>query len=142
MLAKHEHDLLAARGARLREVRRELLRQQPGIAQRWFQGPEGTDLFLWYDDRGGLVQIQLTFARRAVEWTEAAGVSTGRLVSFDPLRPLSDQARLVLDASADAQALEQAGAVLEEANVDPVTLALVRSRLGLAAAVMNAEVQP
>jgi len=123
---------LAEKGTRLREVRRDLLRQQPGMTQRWFQGPEGCDLFLWYRDGGGLTQVQLTFLHRAVEWGEGEGVRTGRLLSFDPLRPMRDQARLVFDAAADAGTLRLARALLARANVDDVTLAMVRARLGLA----------
>jgi hypothetical protein len=131
MLGKHEHDLLSGRGARLREVRRDLLRQNPGATQRWFQGPEGTDLFLWYDDRRGLVQIQLTFEQLVLEWAEDEGVHTGHLTSFDPLHPLTDQGKLVFDPALDGGTQERASAVLEQATVDELTLAMVRSKLGL-----------
>jgi hypothetical protein len=125
------HDKLVADGTRLREVRSDLLRREPHGTQRWFQGPEGCDLFLWYREPKGLSQIQLTFLRRAIEWTEAEGVRTGRLVSFDPLTPEQDQGRLLFDRAPDGETLRLARALLERASVDDLTLALIRTRLGL-----------
>jgi hypothetical protein len=120
---------VAQKASRLREVRKDLLRQQPGTTQRWFQGPDGCDLFLWYDEQTGLAQIQLTFERRVLEWSLAGGVRTGRLVSFDPLRPLNDQGKLELDARPDQETLDLARLVLQHAPVDDITLALVRKHL-------------
>jgi hypothetical protein len=122
---------VAEKGSRLREVRKDLLRKLPGMTQRWFQGPDGCDLFLWYDEEKGLSQIQLTFERRAVEWSPAEGVRTAMLVSFNPLRPLDDQARIVLDPRPDSETLALARVLLENASVDDVTLAMVRKLLGL-----------
>ena|SRR5438105_6404060 len=122
---------IADKGSRLREVRKDLLRQQPGQTQRWFQGPDGCDLFLWYDERKGLSQIQLTVERRVVEWTLAEGLRTGRLVAFNPLRPLNDQGKLEFDPRPDGDALELARVLLESARVDELTIMLVRKQLGL-----------
>src|SRR5262249_46937157 len=122
---------IADKGARLREVRKELLRQQPGQTQRWFQGPDGCDLFLWYDGHHGLAQIQLTVERRVVEWSPVDGLRTGRLVAFNPLRPLNDQGKLEFDVRPDGETLELARVLLEAARVDEVTLMLVRKHLGL-----------
>ena len=122
---------VADKGARLREVRRELLRQQPGQTQRWFQGPDGCDLFLWYDARGGLSQVQITVEHRVVEWSPAEGLRTGRLVSFNPLQPLNDQGKLEFDPHPDAAALELAQVLLSSARVDEVTMMAVRKQLGL-----------
>jgi hypothetical protein len=125
-------DRLSRAGGELREVRGDLLRKDPeGGRQRWFQGPHGCDLFLWYREPLGLSQIQLTFDRRAVEWTVEEGVRTGRLLSFNPMQPSRDQARLVLDRSLDQETLALARTLLERASVDEVTLALVRQHLGL-----------
>ena len=124
---------LAEKGSRLHEVRKDLLRQQPGTTQRWFQGPDGCDLFLWYDDQKGLSQLQLTFERRVVEWSGPEGLRTGRLVAFNPRRPLSDQGRVVPDPAPDATTLAHARAVLSQASVDELTLALVRRHLGFRA---------
>src|SRR6266550_2839146 len=110
---------LADKGSRLREVRKDLLRQRPGQTQRWFQG------------RGALAQIQLTFERRVVEWTASEGLRTGRLVSFNPLRPLNDQGKLEFDPRPDGDALELARILLESARVDELTIMLVRKQLGL-----------
>ncbi|HUJ25450.1 MAG TPA: hypothetical protein VLW85_05495 [Myxococcales bacterium] len=127
------HDLLlrtvAEKASRLREVRKDLLRQQPGSTQRWFQGPDGCDLFLWYDEEKGLSQVQLTFERRVVEWSLGQGLRTGRLVAFDPLRPLNDQGKLEFDPRPNGDTLELAALVLQHAPVDDVTLALVRKHL-------------
>ncbi len=122
---------LAEKGSRLREVRKDLLCQQPGVTQRWFQGPDGCDLFLWYDDSKGLSQLQLTFEKRVVEWSGPEGLRTGRLIAFNPLTPLNDQGRVMLDPSPEEATLELARAVLSQAGVDELTLALVRRRLGL-----------
>ena len=122
---------VADKGSRLREVRKELLRQLPGQTQRWFQGPSGCDLFLWYDDEKGLSQVQLTFEQRVVEWSPAEGVRTGRLLSFDPRHPESDRARLHFDRSPEADTLTLARVLLESAPVDAVTLMMVRKTLGL-----------
>jgi hypothetical protein len=129
------HELLRKsvvdKAARLREVRKDLLRQEPGATQRWFQGPDGCDLFLWYDEHKGLSQIQLTFERRAVEWSLREGLRTGRLVAFNPLRPLNDQGKLELDPRPSGETMELARVLLENAAVDELTLALVRKQLGL-----------
>ncbi|MCA1828399.1 MAG: hypothetical protein ABR567_23255 [Myxococcales bacterium] len=122
---------VADKGSRLREVRKDLLRQKPGQTQRWFQGPDGCDLFLWYDERRGLSQIQLTVEQRVVEWTLAEGLRTGRVVAFNPLRPLTDQSRLEFDARPDGDALELARVLLESAQGDELTFMLVRKQLGL-----------
>ncbi len=112
-------------------MRKDLLRQQPGQTQRWFQGPDGCDLFLWYDAKGGLAQVQITFERRVVEWSPAEGLRTGRLVSFNPLRPLNDQGKLEFDPRPDPAKLELAQVLLANARVDEVTMMLVRKQLGL-----------
>jgi hypothetical protein len=91
---------LAEKGSRLREVRKDLLRQEPGTTQRWFQGPDGCDLFLWHDETSGLSQLQLTFDGRVVEWSVADGVRTGRLAASRALRSI-DQGRVLLDPAAD-----------------------------------------
>ena len=121
---------VADKGSRLREVRKDLLRQKPGETQRWFQGPDGCDLFLWYDGQKALTQIQLTFERRVVEWTDS-GVRTGRLVAFNPLRPLNDQGKIDFDPRPDRETLELARVLLESAREDELTLMLVRKLLGL-----------
>lgn len=122
---------VADKGSRLREVRKDLLRQWPGQTQRWFQGPDGCDLFLWYDAGRDLSQIQLTFERRVVEWAREEGLHTGRLVSFDPLRPLDDRAKLEFDPRPDPETLELARVLLESAQVDEVTVMMVRRLMGL-----------
>jgi hypothetical protein len=122
---------VADKGSRLREVRKDLLRQQPGQTQRWFQGPDGCDLFLWYDARGVLTQVQITVERRVVEWSPAEGLRTGRLVAFNPLRPLNDQGKLEFDPRLEAATLELAQVLLASARVDEVTMMLVRKQLGL-----------
>ena len=122
---------VADKGSRLREVSKDLLRQRPGQTQRWFQGPDGCDLFLWYDEKGFLAQVQITFERRVVEWSPAEGLRTGRLVAFNSLRPLNDQGKLELDPKIDASTLELAQVLLASARVDEVTMMLVRKQLGL-----------
>jgi hypothetical protein len=122
---------VAEKGSRLREVRKDLLRQEPGQTQRWFQGPDGCDLFLWYDAKGGLAQVQITVEHRVVEWSPAEGLRTGRLVSFNPLRPLNDQGKLEFDPRLEAGTLELAQVLLTSARVDEVTMMLVRKQLGL-----------
>ena len=122
---------VADKGSRLREVRKDLLRQQPGQAQRWFQGPDGCDLFLWYDGGGALAQVQATFEGRVVEWSPLEGLRTGRLVSFDPLRPLDDRGKLVFDPRPAAETLQLARVLLESARVDELTMMMVRKQLGL-----------
>ena len=122
---------VADKGSRLREVSKDLLRQRPGQTQRWFQGPDGCDLFLWYDEPRGLSQLQLTFDGRVVEWSVPDGVRTGRLAAFKALRPLDDQGRVLLDPAPDGETLALARAVLSQASVDELTLSLVRRHLGL-----------
>ena len=122
---------MADKASRLREVRKDLLRQKPGQTQRWFQGPDGCDLFLWYDDAGVLSQVQITFERRVVEWSAAEGLRTGRLVAFDPLRPLVDRGKVELDPRLDADTLELAQVLLSSARADEVTMMMVRKQLGL-----------
>lgn len=122
---------VADKATRLREVRKDLLRQKPGTTQRWLQGPQGCDVFLWYEDARGLSQVQLTFEGRVVEWSPSDGVRTGKLMSFNPLEPLVDRARLVFDAHGDAETLELARVLLEHANLDDVTRAMVRKALGV-----------
>ena len=121
---------VADKGSRLREVRKDLLRQVPGQTQRWFQGPDGCDLFLWYDAQKTLTQIQLTVERRVVEWTPAE-LRTGRLVAFNQLQPLNDQGKIDFDPRPDRETLELARVLLESAREDELTLMLVRKLLGL-----------
>lgn len=127
------HELLlrtvADKASRLHEVRKDLLRQQPGTTQRWFQGPDGCDLFLWYEEQKGLSQVQLTVEKRVVEWSAAEGLRTGRLVSFDPLQPLNDQGKVEPDARPNHDTLELARLVLDHAPVDDITRALLRKHL-------------
>ena len=129
----HQHDdifaRLAAAGALLREVRPSLMRQTPELRQRWFQSG-GYDLFLWYDHVRGLSHIQLTLEdRAAVEWFDGQPVQTSRLAEFGIARHAEDKSRLVHDRAPDAQTLAEARALLSEANVDEITLALVRRHL-------------
>lgn len=124
-------EAVADKGSRLREVRKDLLRQAPGQTQRWFQGPDGCDLFLWYDGHGALTQVQATFEGRVVEWTPAEGLRTGRLVAFNQLRPLDDRAKLEFDPRPDADSVQLARVLLESARVDELTMMLVRKQLGL-----------
>jgi hypothetical protein len=112
-------------------VSKDLLRQQPGLVQRWFQGPDGCDLFLWYDGKGALCQVQITFELRVVEWSLSEGLRTGRLVAFNPLHPLNDQGKLELDPRIDPSTLELAQVLLTSAREDQVTMMLVRKQLGL-----------
>ena len=98
------------------------------MTQRWFQGPDGCDLFLWYDDSAGLSQIQLTFQGRAVEWSLREGLRTAQLRAFGPRH---DSGHVVYDAHVDPEALELAREMLEDAPVDDITLALIRRHLGL-----------
>jgi hypothetical protein len=121
---------LAATGALLREVRPGLLKQTPGVRQRWFQAP-GCDLFLWYDASAGLCQVQLTLGTTAVEWKLGGPVRTARLRPFGGLRDKGELSRLEHDALADPQTLSEARALLSEAAVDELTLLLVRRHLGL-----------
>jgi hypothetical protein len=132
MATAHETllDCIADKGSRLREVRKDLLRQRPEQTQRWFQGPDGCDLFLWYDGHGALSQAQITFERRAVEWSPEEGLRTGRLVAFNPLRPLTDQSRLEFDRRPDKETLELARVLLESARIDELTMMAVRKQLG------------
>lgn len=118
---------LTARGAQLREVRASLMRQTAALRQRWFQGPAGCDLFLWYGADEGLCQIQLTLGDLAVDWDPKAGVRTSRITAFKR----DDHSRVVPDKELDDETLVQARALLASAPVDDVTLALVRKRLGL-----------
>ena len=130
-LQKSLLEAVADKGSRLREVRKDLLRQVPGQTQRWFQGPDGCDLFLWYDGRGALSQVQATFERRVVEWTPGEGLRTGRLVAFNPLHPLDDRGKIEFDARPEAETLQLAKVLLESARVDELTMMLVRKQLGL-----------
>ena len=124
------HELLLKgvvdKASRLREVRKDLLRQEPGSTQRWFQGPDGCDLFLWYDEKSGLTQLQLTVEHRVVAWSRTEGLRTARLVAFNPLRPLNDQGKLEFDPRPVAETLDLARVVLDHAPVDDLTLALIR----------------
>jgi hypothetical protein len=122
---------VADKAARLREVRKELLRQQPGSTRRWFQGPQGCDIFLWYDDQRDLTQVQVTVEGRVVEWTPEYGTKTGRLRSFDLADPLSDRARLVFDGRTDAETLQLLAVLLDHATMDDLTRALLKRTLAL-----------
>lgn len=122
---------VADKAARLREVRKELLRQRPDSTQRWFQGPQGCDIFLWYDEGQKLAQVQATFEGRVVEWTKAYGVRTGVLRSFNPSEPLDDQGRLVFDGRQDGETLELLSVLLDHASMDDLTRALLKRTLEL-----------
>ena len=122
---------VADKGSRLREVRKDLLRQRPGQTQRWFQGPDGCDLFLWYDGQGALAQVQATLEGRVVEWSPQEGLRTGTTVAFDPRRPLDDRGKLEFAARPDEGTLQLLQVLLENARADELTMMLVRKQLGL-----------
>ena len=68
---------VAEKGSRLREVRKDLLRKLPGMTQRWFQGPDGCDLFLWYyafakNERDNIASDELSTLREiGATWLRA-----------------------------------------------------------------------
>ncbi len=78
----------------------------------WYHGDGASDLYLWFDKRGGLEKALLAVGERVWEWQNGQGVATGSL------EPMEDQAlRVVYDAKRDADMLQLASDVLENAEV-------------------------
>jgi hypothetical protein len=73
---------LEAWGASLREIDPSTLQEDPESGPvRWFQGEAGCEAFVWLNDAGEPHHVQLIFANRSVEWSQAEGLRTGSLRS-------------------------------------------------------------
>lgn len=46
----------------------------------WYHGDEGTDLYVWRDDSGGIIAWQLIFGEHYVEWKKGNGIMSGTKV--------------------------------------------------------------
>jgi hypothetical protein len=70
---------LQALGSSLREIDPSALQSDPDEGDlRWFQGEQGTELFIWARLQG-VDHVQLVLQDQTVDWNERTGVSTGHL---------------------------------------------------------------
>ncbi|NUM88042.1 MAG: PilZ domain-containing protein [Bdellovibrionales bacterium] len=78
----------------------------------WYHGDGASDLYLWFDRRGGLEKALLAVGERVWEWQNGQGVATGSL------EPVEEQAlKVVYDAKRNPEMLRLAAGVLEHAEV-------------------------
>jgi len=107
-------------GRSLREIDPAKLQRDPGDSRtmRWFQGLNDTNLFSWEDAGGAVVQLQLVFLERVVEWSGTSGTRTGRIRGEGATLPGWVKADLLeFDAAADADVLHEARVLLENAGI-------------------------
>lgn len=109
-------------GRSLREIDRAKLQKNQDKGMRWFQGVNETHLFSWTDSSNGhILQQQLVFLDRVVEWRENNPVRTG-LTRQD--QQVSDAVEWVkselldFDAVADSAVVHQARVLIESARID------------------------
>jgi hypothetical protein len=90
-----------------REVSAELLRNEEGGRQRWFSGPEGIDLFIYYQGLRRIICIELTFQNRLLSWEKQEGIRTARLQTWGPETTYRhDKSRIVFDNTIDSDTRE------------------------------------
>jgi hypothetical protein len=108
-------------GRSLREIDPGKLQREAGDARamRWFQGLNETNLFSWQDAAGTIVQQQLVFLERVIEWRGSDAVKTGRIRGEGPTLAGWVKADLLeFDGAPDQGALAQARILLENAGVE------------------------
>lgn len=67
-------------GLSMREIDPSKLKKESQLELRWFQGVNDTSLFSWFNvEAGKIVQQQLVFLEKVVEWREGSEVKTGRI---------------------------------------------------------------
>ncbi len=111
-------------GLSLREINREALQdtKEAGKTLRWYQGLNETNLFSWLTSSGSVVQQQLIFLDRVVEWRAGEPVRTGRVraESSSAGRGWVPTELLDFDKVADAEVLEKSRTMITAAEIDPV----------------------
>lgn len=109
-------------GRSLREIDPQALQRttEVGKGLRWFQGVNDTNLFSWVTPSGEVVQQQLVFLDRVVEWKGRESVRTGR-VRGEPVTagPGWVPAELLdFDKKADIAILAQARTIVESSRIE------------------------
>lgn len=106
-------------GPSMREIRTEALQQGEEKTLRWFQGVNDTHLFTWSNKKDGAVlQQQLIFVDRVVEWGQAIPFRTGRIQKEDESSASGRYGwvrseLLDFDGTPDAEFLHQAQILLQ-----------------------------
>lgn len=109
-------------GRSLREIDPGKLQREPNDSRvmRWFQGLNETNLFSWQDAGGAIVQQQLVFLERVIEWRGGDRPKTGRIRGEGPgLAGWVKAELLEFDAAPDQGAISQARILIDNSGIDP-----------------------
>ena len=107
-------------GMSLREIDPAKLQRAASetCGMRWFQGLNETSLFSW-EDGGSVVQQQLLFLERVVEWKGGDALKTGRIRGELPgLAGWVKADLLEFDVAIDRDLVTQARVLVENAKID------------------------
>jgi hypothetical protein len=84
------------------------VRLDGGLRRRWFTD-EDLDLYLWFDERGGLLRMQLCYDKRGRErvlsWRRGQGFRHDRIDDGEGVPGKARSPILVIDGGCDAVAL-------------------------------------
>jgi hypothetical protein len=111
-------------GRSLREIDPAALQRttEVGKGLRWFQGLNDTNLFSWLTASGHVVQQQLVFLDRVIEWKGGDAVRTGRIRSESggAGRSWVPAELLDFDREPNAEVVAQSRVMIESSQIDPV----------------------
>lgn len=121
-------------GMSMREIDPAKLKKQGQDLFHWFQGINETQLYCWMDsERSDIVQMQLIFLERVVEWKKDGGLATGRVKADAPSSEMKygwAKAELLdFDSEVDPRVVSQATALVESMNKNKKIRDLVIQKL-------------
>lgn len=123
-------DRLIALAKKTREVSADLLRAEDSGRQRWFSGPEGIDLFVYYQGLRRISRIELTFENRLLRWRKEEGLQTAHLQTWGPETPYRhDRSRIVFDNAPDPETREMGLEVLQAMKLPHYLKRICKKRL-------------
>jgi hypothetical protein len=68
-------------GESLKEVAVEVYQSsRHDVVSRWFHSAKDADLFIWLDEKHGIIKQQLSYYGQVVEWNVIEGVKTGNVI--------------------------------------------------------------
>jgi len=111
-------------GPTLREIKSEALQQTDDKVLRWFHGENETQLFSWTaKSDGSILQQQLIFLERVVEWGKGIPLRTGKVRSSEEPGAAGRfgwvrSELLEFDREPDKDLLEQVGSLLKCSEIE------------------------
>ena len=109
-------------GNSLREIDPSSLKDGDKGNFRWYHGVNDTSLFSWHDESGEIIQQQMVFLEKVVEWTKDEPLKTGKIKSEVGLGEKQygwvRSEIMEFDESPNRQILDQARTILESGKLD------------------------